>query len=488
MAHRITGPAATSIAHALVWMSSAKWMAQLVSWAATVVVARLLTPDDFGLVGMAQVFVGLVAIFSEFGLATAIIAHLELTDEQVAQLNAVAVLIGIAALLITCAAARPLGQFFLAPELPPVVVATSAVFAISALRTVPQALLQRELKFRYLAITESIQGVMVAGITLLFAILGFRYWALVLGVVFGNVIGTAVAVYGRPCPFARPHLKTLASILTVSGHLLIGRFSYWAQTNIDSAIIGRLLGRGPLGVYSMAMTLASLPLDKITVLLNQVSPPFLAAAQSDRRAVRHLILVLTGVLAIIVFPIAAGIALVAEESVLLVLGLQWIDVVGPLRLLAIWAAFRSLAAVLAPVVVITGGVRFFMYVSLVEAALMSSAFYVGSGFGITGIAAAWLLVYPIMRVPLWIWVFRRTEITLPAYLAALQPAVRATTLMSVCVIGIKFLSPPEWSALQQLVFTIAGGAVSYAVAAGLQRRELLALYHQFRVLGRPAAP
>jgi PST family polysaccharide transporter len=468
-------------------MSSAKWVAQMVSWVATVFVARLLTPDDFGLLGMAQVFIALVAIFSEFGLATAIIAHVELTEEQIAQLNAVAVLVGIAALLLTCAAARPLGHFFLAPELPPVVVATSAVFAITAFRTVPQALLQRELKFRYLAITESIQGVLVAGTTLLLAVLGFRYWALVVGTVFGSVIGTAVAVYGRPCPFARPHFRTLASILTVSGHLLVGRFSFWAQTNVDSVVIGRLLGRGPLGVYSMAMTLASLPLDKITVLLNQVSPPFLAAAQSDRRAVRHLILVLTGVLAIVVFPIAAGIALVAEESVLLILGLKWVDVVRPLQLLAIWAMFRSLAAILPPVVLITGGTRFFMYVSLVETALMSLAFYVGSGFGITGVAAAWLLVYPIMRVPLWIWVFRHTEVTLPAYLAALRPAVRATTLMSVCVIGIKLLSPSEWSALEHLALEIAGGAVFYVVAAGLQWRELRVLYQQFRALGRPVA-
>ncbi len=484
---QITGPTATSVAHALVWMSSAKWVAQLVSWAATLFVARLLTPDDFGLVGMAGVFITLVTIFSEFGLATAIIAHRELTDGQVAQLNTVAVLVGIAALLITCAASQSVGQFFSVPELAPVVVATSSVFTISAFRTVPLALLQRELKFRYLAIAESIQAVMVAGITALLAVLGFRYWALVVGTVSANVIGTALAVYGRPCPFARPHFRTLEPILTVSSRLLVGRFSLWAQTNVDSAIIGRLLGQGPLGVYSMAMTLASMPLDKIAVLLNQVSPPFLAAAQSDRRAVRHLILVLTNILAIAVFPIAVGMALVAEESVLLVLGLKWIDVIRPLQFLAIWAAVRSLAGVLAPVVLITGGVRFFMYLSLADTALMSLAFYVGSGFGIAGVAAAWLLVYPIMRVPLWVWVFRRIEITLPAYLAALRPAIRATTLMGVCVIGIKLLAPPQWSALQRLSLEIAGGAVSYAVTAVLQRRELLALYHQFRALGRSAA-
>lgn len=484
---RISEPTATSVVQALVWMSSAKWVAQLVSWAATLFVARLLTPEDFGLVGMAGVFITLVTLFSEFGLASAIIAHRELTDEQVAQLNAVAVLVGIAALVVMCVAAQPIGKFFVAPQLPPIVVTTSTVFIISAFRTVPLALLQRELEFRYLAIAEAIQAVMVAGTTVLLAVLGFRYWALVVGTVFANVIGTVLAVYGRPCPIARPHFGTLASILTVSSSLLVGRFSFWAQMNMDSVVIGRVLGREALGVYSMAMTLASLPLEKIAVLLNQISPPFLAAAQSDRRAVRHLILVLTSVLAIAVFPIAAGMVLVAGELVPLVLGSKWLDVIRPLQFLAVWAAFRSLAAVLAPVVMITGGVHFFTYVALVEAALMSSAFYLGSGFGIAGVAAAWLLVYPVMRVPLWVWVFRRIEITLPAYLAALQPAIRATTVMSVCVIGIKLLSPPQWSSLQHLALEIPGGALSYAVTMGLQWRPLLSLYHQFRALGRPAA-
>jgi len=87
---------------------------------------------------------------------------------------------------------------------------------------------------------------------------------------------------------------------------------------------------------------------------------------------------------------------------------------------------------------------------------------------------------------MWIWVFRRTEITLPAYLAALRPALRATLLMSLCVVGIRLISPPEWSALQHLAITVAGGALSYAVAAGLQWRPILTLYHQFRVLGRAA--
>jgi PST family polysaccharide transporter len=483
---RIARPTAISIAHALVWMSSAKWVAQLVGWAATIVVARLLAPEDYGLVGMAGVLLTLVSIFSEFGLGTIIIVYRDLTDEQVAQVNAVAVVVGVAALLIACASAQFLGQFFSAPRLPPIVVVTSATFVISAFRTVPYALLQRELNFRYLAIAESAQAIVIASLTVLLALLGFGYWTLVLGTVLGNVIGTALAVLGRPCAFGRPQWAALTPILTVSRQLLVGRFTNWAQMNVGSVVVGRFLGPGPLGAYSMAMSLASLPVDKITTLLNQVSSPFLAAAQADRRTVRHLILVLTAALAVVVFPIAVGMALVADTSVLALLGARWVDAVRPLQLLAIWAAFRSLAAVLAPVVVITGGVRFFMYVSIGEAALMSAAFYVGSGFGIAGVAAAWLLVYPIMRVPLWIWVFRRVEITLPAYLAALQPAIRGTALLSVSVIGIKLLSPPEWSALQQLALEIAGGVTSYAFAASLQRHKLFALYHEFRALGRPA--
>ena len=248
-----------SMAHALLWTGGAKWLSQLASWLSMIVVARLLTPEDFGLVGMAQIFLGLVAILSEFGLANAIVAHPDLSEEHVAQLNSVAVMVGVGALILTCMAAAPLGRFFMAPQLPPVVVATSSVFVITAFRTVPNAVLQKELRFRFIAITEALQAIAAASAMLALAMLGFHYWSIVLSTVLGALAASVLTMLGRPCALRSPDFGRLASVLRASRYLLLSRLAWWFQTNVDRIIIGRVLGKGPLGAYTFASSVASLP-------------------------------------------------------------------------------------------------------------------------------------------------------------------------------------------------------------------------------------
>jgi PST family polysaccharide transporter len=456
----------------------------MATWLSMIVAARLLAPGDFGLVGMAQVFLGLVAMLSEFGLATAIIAQPSLDDEQVGQLNSMALLLGTGAVAVTCLVAKPLELFFAVPELPMVVVVTSSVFVISALRAVPGALLQKELKFRYIALAESAQA-MAGAVTMVgLAVWGFRYWALVLAPIVGNLVGTTLVLVGRPCGFLAPRIGRLSGILTDSRRLLTSRLSWWVQTNMDLIIIGRVLGKALLGSYTLAMSIASLPVEKITSLVSQVSPPFIAAAQSDPRATRRLLLVLTGVLAVVVFPAAAGLTLVADEFVLVAMGAKWTEAILPLQLLSVLAAGRSVISVLATVVLLTGGIRFSMYMAIIEAFVMTAIFYGASHFGISGIAAASLLAYPFLRTP-FCWVaFRQLDVSLLQYLNALWPALRATGFMVGGVMTLGLLLPPAVPLSVSLAAQVTMGVVTYALASLLQRQRLMAMYREFRELGR----
>src|SRR5207247_10756895 len=128
------------------WTGGAKWASQLLTWASTLIVARLLTPEDYGLVGMAWVYLGVITLLSEFGLGTTVVTLRDLGGSEVAQLNGLSLLIGVGSFVISCGAAIPLGRFFHAPQLPAVVVAMSVAFVITAFKTVPFALLQREMQ------------------------------------------------------------------------------------------------------------------------------------------------------------------------------------------------------------------------------------------------------------------------------------------------------------------------------------------------------
>src|SRR5688572_3457154 len=114
-----------ALVHGIAWTGTLKWGSQLVAWLATLVVARTLTPTDYGLFAMASMFLGLVAVLSEFGIGTAVVTLRDLADEELAQINSLAILFGLAAFAISSAAAVPLARFFAAPELPPIVIALS---------------------------------------------------------------------------------------------------------------------------------------------------------------------------------------------------------------------------------------------------------------------------------------------------------------------------------------------------------------------------
>ena len=180
------------------WTGVAKGSSQLISWLATFLVARLLTPEDYGLVGMATVFLGVVTIVSEFGLGITIVTLRDLSERQIAQLNTVALALGAACFLVCCIAAVPLGLFFHSEALPRIVVVLGTTFPLSAFRIVPNALLQKDLRFRRLGVLETINVLVLSVTMVLLARAGFRYWTLVVGAIVSAVVTTALTVASRP--------------------------------------------------------------------------------------------------------------------------------------------------------------------------------------------------------------------------------------------------------------------------------------------------
>lgn len=472
-----------SFASAIAWMGAAKWLGQLLSWASTLIVARLLSPEDYGLVGMATVYLGFVTMVSEFGLGVAVVANPKLNPRQLAQLNTLALIIGIVALLVSCFVAFPLADFFHSENLPPVVIVLSAAFVLESLRTVPQAVLQKEQQFRYLAIVQAVHIVLVALSMVLFALFGLGYWTLVLGNLLGSALLTALMAAKRPIRFTCPRSQALPGIFTFSRHIVIGRMAWYASIRMDLVVIGRVLGDAALGAYTIAATIAAMPLDKVTSLVTQVSTPYFSERQLDPRAMRHLLLTITEALALVTFPAAVGIALVAEDFVLLALGEKWGAVIVPLQLLGLLAAFRSLTPVLAPIVIVTGGARLSMYIGVVKALISPFIFYSATQWGINGVAAAWLIADPLGNLSMYIRAFRRTETRAAAYFRCLLPALSGSLVMGLAVLALHVGMPTNWPLTLRLVLEVIVGAIAYPATLWLfYRTHLRDLYQEFRKL------
>src|SRR5438132_2025682 len=278
-----------SLLRGVAWTAAAKWASQALSWVSWLIVARLLSPEDYGLVGMAAIYLGLITLLSEFGLGAAVLAVRELGVEQLNQLNGLAVLLGLASLLASCIVAIPLGRFFHAPQLPLVVVAMSTTFVITSFKTVPLALLQRDLRFKTLAFIDLSQALVLAISMVGFAVAGFRYWTLVCGGLLSALISTGSVLRLRRVPFGWPRRKSLKPAITLSSNVLVSRLCWYTSSNADFLVAGRILGKAALGFYNVAWTLASIPVDKVAALVGQVTPAFFSAVQTDHPAMRRYV-------------------------------------------------------------------------------------------------------------------------------------------------------------------------------------------------------
>ena len=462
-----------SFAHGLAWTAGAKWLTQLLSWVATIAVAKLLAPSDYGLVGMAAIVLGLVSLVSEFGIGTAIVTLRSLDDEDVAQINGFALVLGAACFALGCAAAIPLSRYFHAPALPAVVMVQSAAFLLGAFQSVPSALLQKELRFRLLAGIDVARSLVASVTALTLAALGFGYWALVLGELLAGAAQTVICLVVRRHRFAVPRPQRLARVLVFSWRTLVGRLSWYVYSNADFAIAGRRLGQAALGAYSFAWTLTTLPTEKLTALVTRVSPAFFSAVQEDVAAVRRYLLLLTEGLALLTLPACVGLALVADRFLPLVFGAKWNAAIVPLQLLTLSMALRSVVTALPNALLALGEARFLMYHGVACAIGFPIAFALGVQYGgIAGLGAAWLIVYPLSVVPL-LWRTFALVVSPRAYAGAILPALQSVAVMTLVVLGIGAALPPRTPLLAAIgvLLQVVGGAASYAGVLWFAHRD-----------------
>ena len=479
-----------SLLHGLAWTGAAKWCSQALSWASTLIVARLLTPADYGLVGMAGIYLGLVTLLAEFGLGTVVVTGRELRPEQVGQLNGLSLLLGLASFLASCAMAIPLGRFFRAPQLPLVVAALSTTFVLSSLKTVPLALLQRDFRFKALALVDTSQTLVLAVSMIGFALAGFRYWTLVLGGLLGALISTGAILKLRHPAFAWPRFRSLKPAMALSSRLIITRLSWYAYSNADFLVAGRVLGKAALGFYDFGWTLANVPVEKVTALVTQVTPAFFSAVQTELPGMRRYLLRLTEGIAFVTFPVSLGLVLVAKDFVLLTLGSKWEGTVAPLQLLGAYAGLRSITPLLPVVLTTIRDSEFVMWNSIAAAIVMPVSFYfAGSRWGIVGLGMAWVLVYPLIASTLCWRVFRKIELAPRAYFIAVWPALSGTALMAAVVLTVTAFSDPRWTTGWRLAAQVGAGVITYALACLVLHRERLKdLYHLVIAARRGSEP
>jgi PST family polysaccharide transporter len=271
-----------------------------------------------------------------------------------------------------------------------------------------------------------------------------------------------------------------------SWHVLVSVFAWSSYNTLDNVTAGRVLGQSALGFYGMAWTLANMPLEKVVSLVTTIIPSYLAKVQKEPAALRRYLHTLTEALALATFPATIGVALVARDLVPIALGRKWESMIVPLEVLCVYAAFRSIVALLPKLLTAVGNARFVMWVELSALAIMPISFYVGSHWGIAGIAFGWVAAYPLAAAPLYWKVFKTIQMSVGEYLSALRPGLDGALAMSIGVGLLKRVFLSQQPILLRLIVEIAAGAVIYGATVLLLHRErALNFWHIAMRMRRP---
>jgi teichuronic acid exporter len=446
-----------SLVSGIAWTAVLRWGAQLISWAGTLYAARLLAPTDYGLISMAMIPIGLARMAQEFGLDAILVQDRSIVGKAHAQLAGLLLLLG-GVLAPTYLILAPLiAHFFKEPAVAPIMMSLALLFVFDAIQVVPLAQLQRELEFRRLAIVSLVQ-VAVTTLALVVAVrFQLGYWSLVVSKLAGELAVTVLLLRWHPYAVAWPRpLAQLTLPLLQGWRILASRIAWYGYSNADQTIIGRFLGKDALGTYSFALTFSTLAQQEVGAIVTRVVPGIFSEVQERRDELRGYFLLLTEFLTLITFPMSIGLALTADQLIPLVLGDKWLGVITPLRLLCLYSAFLSSQMLISHVLMWTGQFRIQMWCSILAGVAMPLILLGAANYGLEGIGWAWVVLFPIVNLPAFVFAFRTIGISARHWLGALKPALVGCALMTLAVIGVRSILPstlPPWAAATASVGT-----------------------------------
>ena len=418
----------------VLWSGGTKAVAQIITWTITIFVVRILSPDDYGLMGMAVLFTGFFMLFSDVGLGAAIVQKADLRDDQISDFRWVVFLISAALFVAVFAGAPLVAHYFDEPRLTTIVRALGLSFVLAGIGGPAMHMLTRTMLFKEKSQAE-FAGSLAGGIsTLLFALAHFGVWSLILGHLIGQLTTQVLYCFFAPLPLRRWFsVRNIGPFMRFGFQIAGARLFWFISSNADFMVVGRALGTAALGYYSMAFQFSQMPIDKIVNLVNQVAFPSFAAVQNDNETLRRHFLKVISTVALLTFPIFIGLALVADSAVGLFLTAKWIPAVLPLKILCVVSCIRALHATKAPLAIGKGHAHVILFNNFLQAVLMPIGFYIGTRWGLVGVSVAWLVTAPVLFLIVTRQTIRLIDLPAKAYLGSLKHAIAGTVIMAAVV-------------------------------------------------------
>lgn len=445
------------------WTASARIAKLILQFIVSVILARLLTPKDFGLIGMIVVFTGFAALFSEMGFGAALIQRKVIEERHLSSIFWLNITVGLILTCIFLAAAPLISSFFSEPRLRILTMLISVNFFLSSLKVVQFSILSRSMDFRKLAVIETTTMATAGGFAIALALIGYGVWSLACQMIITTIIGVVLFWFLTDW---RPRFQfdknAVKGLLGFSGNLLgFSVFNYWAR-NIDNLLVGKFISSAGLGIYSKAYGLMLMPLIQISSTLGRVMFPSLSKSQDDKELTKRIYLKTIGAIALVTMPMMTGLFVVADSFVLALLGPKWEDVIPVLRILCLVGITQSIVTTVGWIYSSQGRTDLMLRWGMVAGTIGIIGFIIGIWIGsIIAVAYCYaianvLLLYHNFAIP-----GKLINMTFSEVLRSVSAKLGCALLMSAGVYLLAINLPSEWPHWLRLMILVPFGMIFY---------------------------
>jgi O-antigen/teichoic acid export membrane protein len=374
------------------WVAALRFLGQMVSWLSTIFVIRFLAPEDYGVLSLAEVFRTFLVLFSTVGLSQGLMKVENLTGPLIQKTLGLLVAVNSVLFLL---------QFFLAPyaarfygnnDLEMVMKVLAFLYLIIPWTSVPSSLVARNLDHKKTSKITFVTDILASCVSLTMAYMGYGYWSLVASIMFAALFNcfwfNRIIDYPKLPSFIP---KGTEELFKFGAFVALSEVLFVAYNRVDVVIAGKFFDIAQVGMYGVAIQLATMLMIKSVPLFNIVAFPAFARMNDATASRNDYLLTTLGFASTLIFPIFFGVAMVGEEIIGLVLGEKWIQIAGLFAIIVISVPLRILAYVISPAMLAAGGARVNMTNAFITLIFLTIAIFALLPLGLSGVGIAWSL-------------------------------------------------------------------------------------------------
>ena len=429
------------------------------------ILARLLDPKDFGLVGMVTAIIGLLNLFRDFGLSTATVQLVDVSDEQVSTLFWINILVGTCLFALSILMAPFLASFYHEPRLTWVTVALAFGFVFNSAGVQHSARLQREMRFTILSIIDIFSQVISTAVGIVMALKGFGYWALVVMTLLAPLVGSiCVWIAAGWVPKKPGSAVGIGPMLRFGGTVTLNGLVVYVAYNLEKVLLGKFWGAETVGIYGRAYQLSNIPTDNLNSSVGGVAFSALSRLQHEPDRFRNCFLKIYSLILALTLPITIVCALFAPDAIAVLLGPKWRDAAPILRLLSPTILAFAMINPFSWLLFSLGMVARSLKIALVIAPLVIAGYLIGLPYGPKGVATGYSVAMALWVIPNIFWCIRDTTITFQDVISTLiRPLVSGITAAAVAFGAQMFYGDSHSHILRLALGTTVFGLVYVAM-------------------------